>query len=164
MGFPCNQFARQEPAANATELYLGMAWVRPGLQRGYNFKPDFPMTKKISVNGVDSHPIFNYLKGACPPPWEQFWPSDKCLWEPKHSSDVRWNFEKWLIAKNGRPFRRYHSYTEPYHLEQDIQFLLGEINQPSMSGNAIDYHKERSGSRNTHVVPPWTLGRKKKEA
>ena len=61
-GFPCNQFARQEPAANATELYLGMAWVRPGLQRGYNFKPDFPLTQKISVNGEDSHPIFNYLK------------------------------------------------------------------------------------------------------
>ena len=61
-GFPCNQFARQEPAANATELYFGMAWVRPGLQRGYNFYPFFPLTKKIEVNGKKSHPIFNYLK------------------------------------------------------------------------------------------------------
>merc|ERR1712079_781724 len=68
LGFPCNQFARQEPAANATELYFGMAWVRPGMQRGYNFYPFFPLTKKIEVNGKKSHPIFNYLKNVCPAP------------------------------------------------------------------------------------------------
>ena len=61
-GFPCNQFARQEPAANYTELYNGMAWVRPGMQRGYNFYPFFPLTKKLEVNGKDAHPIFNHLK------------------------------------------------------------------------------------------------------
>jgi len=143
LGFPCNQFARQEPAANATELYFGMAWVRPGMQRGYNFYPFFPLTKKIEVNGKKSHPIFNYLKNVCPAPWEEFWPSKSCLWEPKHGSDVRWNFEKWLIAKDGTPFRRYHSYTEPYNLEQDIKYLLDEADEPSKEGSAIDYHENR---------------------
>ena len=52
----------QEPAANYTELYMGMAWVRPGMQRGYNFYPFFPLTKKLDVNGEKSHPIFNHLK------------------------------------------------------------------------------------------------------
>lgn len=144
MGFPCNQFARQEPAANYTELYMGMAWVRPGMQRGYNFYPFFPLTKKLDVNGEKAHPIFNHLKRACPPPWEKFWPSASCLWEPKHGSDVRWNFEKWLISSDGQPFRRYHSYTEPYNLEQDINYLLGEAEQPSLNGNAIDYHEKRN--------------------
>jgi len=143
LGFPCNQFAHQEPAANATELYAGMAWVRPGLQRGYNFVPFFPLTKKIEVNGKTSHPIFNFLKNVCPAPWEEFWPSENCLWEPKHSTDVRWNFEKWLIDKNGQPFRRYSSYTEPHNMEQDIKFLLGEVDEPSLDGNAVDYHKTR---------------------
>jgi len=143
LGFPCNQFARQEPAANYTELYNGMAWVRPGMQRGYNFYPFFPLTKKLEVNGKDSHPIFNHLKRACPAPWEEFWPSEKILYEPKHGSDIRWNFEKWLISKDGQPFRRYHSYTEPYNLEEDIKFLLGQSGEPSFDGNAIEYHEER---------------------
>jgi len=143
LGFPCNQFARQEPAANATELYMGMAWVRPGMQRGYNFVPFFPLTKKIEVNGENAHHIFNYLKRSCPPPWEEFYASKSNLWEPKHSTDIRWNFEKWLISRNGQPFRRYHSYTEPQNLEQDIRYLLGEVAEPSPEGNAVDYHATR---------------------
>ena len=39
-----------------------MAWVRPGLQRGYNFVPYFPLTKKLDVNGENQHPIFTHLK------------------------------------------------------------------------------------------------------
>jgi len=143
LGFPCNQFARQEPAANATELYNGMAWVRPGLQRGYNFVPFFPLTKKIEVNGENENPIFTHLKHVCPPPWEKFWPSEKNLWEPKQMNDIRWNFEKWLIDINGKPFRRYSSFTEPQNMEQDIKFLLGEEPSPSNDGSAIEYYKSR---------------------
>ena len=104
------------------------------------------------------------MQNICPAPWEEFWPSKSCLWEPKHGSDVRWNFEKWLIAKDGKvaiffnwllnsynstflslgtPFRRYHSYTEPYNLEQDIKYLLDEADEPSKEGSAIDYHENR---------------------
>merc|ERR1711879_438572 len=84
----------------------------------------------------------NYIL-VWPAPWEEFWPSKSCLWEPKHGSDVRWNFEKWLIAKDGTPFRRYHSYTEPYNLEQDIKYLLDQADEPSKEGSAIDYHENR---------------------
>ena len=41
------------------------------------------------------------MQNVCPAPWEEFWPSQSNLWEPKQGSDVRWNFEKWLIAKDG---------------------------------------------------------------
>lgn len=143
LGFPCNQFARQEPAANATELYNGMAWVRPGQQRGYNFVPKFPLTKKLDVNGKDAHPIMRHLKNVCTPPWREFWPSSKCLWEPKHGNDIRWNFEKFLIDKQGAPFRRYSVYTEPQNLEQDIKYLLGEAEAPTMTGESTEYYSRR---------------------
>jgi hypothetical protein len=51
---------------------------------------------------------------------------------------------KYMFFQIGQPFRRYHSYTEPYNLEQDIKFLLGEAKQPSLNGNAIDYHEKRN--------------------
>lgn len=126
LGFPCNQFGLQEPAANATELYNGLAWVRPGQQRGYNFVPSFPLTQKLDVNGKDAHPIFNTLKNFCQPPWLEFASSKNCFWEPKHGNDIRWNFEKWLITKVGTPFRRYSSPTRPENLVEDIEYLLGD--------------------------------------
>ena len=58
----------------------------------------------------------------------------------------------WLVKKKninstflslGTPFRRYHSYTEPYNLEQDIKYLLDEADEPSKEGSAIDYHENR---------------------
>ena len=49
-----------------------------------------------------------------------------------------------MFCQIGQPFRRYHSYTEPYNLEQDIKFLLGEAKQPSLNGNAIDYQEKRN--------------------
>lgn len=135
-----------------------MAWVRPGMQRGYNFYPFFPLTKKLEVNGKDAHPIFKHLKRACPAPWEEFWPSEKLLYEPKHGSDIRWNFEKWLIAKDGQPFRRYHSYTEPYNLEQDINFLLGISEEPNLKSNAKEYHEEERipKEQNLDLTPDFT--------
>ena len=51
---------------------------------------------------------------------------------------------KYMFCQIGQPFRRYHSYTEPYNLEQDIKYLLGEAEQPSLNGNAIDYHEKRN--------------------
>ena len=59
---PCNQFAYQEPAANATELYNSMAYVRPGFQKGYKFVPKFPLTKKFHVNGKKAHPVMVHLR------------------------------------------------------------------------------------------------------
>ena len=43
----------------------------------------------------------------------------------------------------GTPFRRYSSYTEPQDMEQDIKYLLGEEEMPSMEGNAREYYEKR---------------------
>ena len=58
IGFPCNQFAHQEPAKNTTELKNGLKYVRPG--DGY--KPLFEIMNKTDVNGVKQNDVYKYLK------------------------------------------------------------------------------------------------------
>jgi len=124
LAFPCNQFLLQEPGANATEILMGMKYVRPGTQRGEPYEPDFPMTRKIDVNGENAHPIFRHLKRACPPPCHTFKPSHKLYYSPMHNDDVRWNFEKYLMDHTGRPVRRYISNTEPMDMVEHIEELV----------------------------------------
>jgi len=127
VAIPCNQFGYQEPAANWTELYASLKYVRPGTQRDYHFVPKFPLTEKIDVNGDNAHPMMVHLREACPPPMQIFFePSHKWLmgYETKNANDVRWNFEKWLIKKDGMPFRRYAHWTSPEEIQADIEHLL----------------------------------------
>lgn len=58
VGFPCNQFAHQEPADNKTELYNGLKFVRPG--DGY--VPKFTLMQKTDVNGENETSLYTYLK------------------------------------------------------------------------------------------------------
>lgn len=58
LAFPCNQFAHQEPGANATEIYNGLKYVRPG--KGY--VPKFEMLKKRDVNGKDEDEVYSFFK------------------------------------------------------------------------------------------------------
>ncbi|RXG69174.1 Glutathione peroxidase 6 [Armadillidium vulgare] len=58
IGFPCNQFWKQEPGANGTEILNGIKHVRPG----GGFLPNFLLLKKIEVNGDNEHPLYTYLK------------------------------------------------------------------------------------------------------
>ncbi|TRY63791.1 hypothetical protein TCAL_04934 [Tigriopus californicus] len=126
LAFPCNQFGKQEPGANATEILNGMKYVRPGLQQGYPYEAKFPLTWKVDVNGDDNHPLFDHLTNVCPPPWKQFWPKESLWWSPLNAKDIKWNFEKFLIRKNGLPYKRYHSNTDPLQLIPDIDELLEE--------------------------------------
>ena len=58
LGFPCNQFGYQEPAANETELMNGLKYVRPGS----GFIPSFDIFAKGDVNGKHEFPLYTYLK------------------------------------------------------------------------------------------------------
>lgn len=122
LGFPCNQFGKQEPGANGDEIYNGIKHVRPG----NNFEPNFPIFKKIDINGENEHPIFAYLKSACPSTRNFFSDSGKLFYKPLKVNDVRWNFEKFLVSKSGKPYMRYDAATKPSEIESDIQFLLME--------------------------------------
>jgi len=120
LAFPCNQFGKQEPSANATELYNGIKYVRPGL----GFEPNFTMFKKIEVNGENEHPLYTYLKAYCPPTRMTYSDPDRLYYRPVHVQDIRWNWEKFLITRSGKPFMRYDPSTKPEDIRNDVAFLL----------------------------------------
>lgn len=88
VGFPANNFANQEPAAN-TE-------IKTFCQK--NFGVTFPLSSKISVKGTDIDPLFAYLTSAP---------------NPDFTGEIKWNFEKFLIDENGKLIHRYRSKVTP---------------------------------------------------
>lgn len=120
LAFPCNQFGLQEPGSNASEILNGVEYVRPG----NGFKPNFQMFKKIDVNGDKEHPLFTYLKLHCPATRDGFSGKHLLFYEPFKNWDVRWNWEKFLIDRSGRPVMRYDASTEPSAISNDIENLI----------------------------------------
>jgi len=120
LGFPCNQFGGQEPGSNA-EIKNCLRHVRPG----NNFNVSFPLFSKIEVNGDNTHPIFEFLRSNCPSPTGLIMSNkDDITWQPVTCVDIHWNFEKFLLDKNGKPYKRYTPDVYPNKLEGDIQALL----------------------------------------
>ncbi|GAB6090614.1 glutathione peroxidase [Spirochaeta dissipatitropha] len=105
LGFPCNQFLNQEPEGNDTMAAACKL----------NFGVTFPLTQKIHVNGPDVHPVFENLKKSLPAGRLSFLFGDK----------IKWNFTKFLVDREGHPFRRYEPNVSPLSMEADIVQLLG---------------------------------------
>ncbi len=99
LGFPCNQFGRQEPgdARQIEKFCTG------------NYDVTFPMFEKIDVNGAHAHPLYHYLKREKP---------------GLLGSSIKWNFTKFLVDRAGRPVARYAPTARPETLRQDIEALL----------------------------------------
>lgn len=100
LGFPCNQFGGQDPASNA-EI---------GEFCQINYGVSFPMFAKIEVNGQNAHPLFQYLKEN----------ATGIL----GSEAIKWNFTKFLVAKDGKVLKRYAPTTKPTDIQQDITQAL----------------------------------------
>jgi glutathione peroxidase len=99
IGFPCDQFANQEPGDDAAiEEFCRI-----------NFGVTFPVTTKVDVNGKDTHPVFAFLKER----------TGGLL-----GSSVKWNFTKFLVAEDGTTVKRYSPKTEPAAMVKDIEALL----------------------------------------
>ena len=100
LGFPCNQFANQDPSSNEE--------IGSFCQRNYGVS--FPMFAKVDVKGPEAHVIFRYLtreaKGIL------------------GSSSIKWNFTKFLVGKDGAVLNRYAPTTKPEALEADIEKAL----------------------------------------
>lgn len=100
LGFPCNQFGNQEPLTD--EEISDFTTEKFGVT--------FPILKKIDVNGPDEHPVYHFLK------------------EKKRGvlgfKGIKWNFEKFLIDRNGEVTNRYFSATSPIKLEPKLIELL----------------------------------------
>ena len=99
LGFPCNQFLNQEPG-NSKEVKNFCE---------INYGVTFNMFEKIDVNGRNTHPIYKYLK-------EQ----EKGL----VTKDIKWNFTKFLIDKEGNVVKRYSPITSPLRIKDDIEKIL----------------------------------------
>jgi len=99
LGFPCNQFGNQEPG---TEKEISEGCL-------INYGVTFPMFSKVDVNGENSHPIFKYLKNEL---------------KGFPGKNIKWNFTKFLIDKEGKPFKRFSPFTKPEKLRRDIESLL----------------------------------------
>jgi glutathione peroxidase len=93
LGVPCNQFAGQEPGS-AEEI---------GEFCSATYGVTFPMTEKVEVNGDNRHPLYARLTDV--PDAEGY------------TGDVRWNFEKFLIARDGRVAARFSPRDEPESAE-----------------------------------------------
>ncbi|GAA1128802.1 glutathione peroxidase [Citricoccus alkalitolerans] len=101
LGFPCNQFAHQEPGTDAEASEFCQL----------NYGVDFPMFAKVEVNGSGAHPLFAWLR--------------------KETSGllggaVKWNFTKFLIGRDGTVLERFAPTTAPATMRGPIEAALTE--------------------------------------
>jgi len=101
LGFPCNQFGRQEPGdADEIRDFCSL-----------NYDVGFPLFAKIDVNGPAAHPLYQFL-------------TDRCR-GLLGSRRIKWNFTKFLIGRDGVPIARYAPTVKPEALAADIEKQLG---------------------------------------
>jgi glutathione peroxidase len=100
LGFPCNQFGKQEPGSSAEIAEFCSV----------NYGVTFPMFEKIDVNGKDTHPLYRYLKREAR--------------GVLGSEPIKWNFTKFLVNREGEVVERYGSTTKPEQIEADIEAAL----------------------------------------
>eukprot|EP01098_Paradermamoeba_levis_P003831 TRINITY_DN168_c0_g1_i3.p1 TRINITY_DN168_c0_g1~~TRINITY_DN168_c0_g1_i3.p1 ORF type:complete len:163 (-),score=51.71 TRINITY_DN168_c0_g1_i3:28-516(-) len=100
LGFPCNQFGSQEPGSNDEILEFCSR----------NYSVSFPVLDKVEVNGDNVSPVYEYLKTAVP--------------GVLGLTRIKWNFEKFLVDKQGKVVQRYSSLTTPEGISADVEQLL----------------------------------------
>uniref|UniRef100_A0A8C5RGJ3 Glutathione peroxidase n=1 Tax=Laticauda laticaudata TaxID=8630 RepID=A0A8C5RGJ3_LATLA len=120
LGFPCNQFGKQEPGQNS-EILQGIKHVRPG--GGY--VPNFQLFQKGDVNGENEHQIYTFLKvynisDDVTLFVETFGDTTKLFWSPLKIHDIKWNFEKFLVNPQGKPVMRWFHRTNVSTVKNDI--------------------------------------------
>ena len=100
LGFPCNQFGAQEPGeADDIAKFCDMT-----------YGVTFPMFGKVDVNGAQAHPLFTYLKNKAP--------------GILGTKDIKWNFTKFLVGRDGTVIDRYAPTTRPDAISGDIEKAL----------------------------------------
>ncbi len=100
LGFPCNQFANQEPGDEKS--------ISEGCL--INYGVSFPMFSKVDVNGEQAHPLYKYLKSEL---------------KGTLNSNIKWNFTKFLIGPDGKPLKRFAPYVKPEKIDKYLEKSLG---------------------------------------
>lgn len=101
LAFPCDQFGHQEPGNDAEiQEFCSL-----------NFNVNFPLFKKVEVNGPNTAPLYDFLKQTAP--------------GLLGSKSIKWNFTKFLVDSQGNVVKRYGPQTKPEAIDADIEALLG---------------------------------------
>lgn len=100
LGFPCNQFGKQEPGTNAE--ILAFATSKYGVT--------FPMFAKLEVNGENAAPLYRFLRDAQP--------------NPDGTTPIPWNFTKFLVDRDGNVVKRFQPEVTPAQIEAALGSLL----------------------------------------
>jgi glutathione peroxidase len=100
LGFPCNQFASQDPGDDAQ--------IANFCQKNYGVS--FQMMSKVKVNGADAHPLYQWLTAEAP--------------GILGSKGIKWNFTKFLVGRDGRVIKRYAPQDSPEKITKDIEAAL----------------------------------------
>ncbi|WP_163881646.1 glutathione peroxidase [Paenibacillus favisporus] len=123
LGFPSNQFAEQEPGSNEeVDTFCQI-----------NYGVSFPMFEKVDVRGEDKHPLFAYLTEQAPfkgigtdnsegKMLQSFLEKEQP--ELLEGDDIKWNFTKFLIDREGRVVERFETPVGPLELESAIDALI----------------------------------------
>ncbi len=101
LAFPCNQFGKQEPGTNA-EIH---AFAKS------KYDVNFPMFAKIEVNGDGAAPLYAFLREQAP--------------GEDGTSEISWNFAKFLVDAKGNVVKRYGPKTTPEEIAADLDAALG---------------------------------------
>ena len=111
LGFPCNQFLFQEPGGADAITACGVT-----------YGVTFPVFEKVKVRGRSQHPLYALLTEA----------QD----ENGKAGAVRWNFEKFLVGRDGRVLRRYRTRTTPEQIAADVAAALADgAGEPTVSAS-----------------------------
>jgi len=100
LGFPCNQFAGQDPGSNDEIASFCQL----------NYGVSFPMMAKVDVNGAQASPLYRWLCAEAP--------------GLLGSKAIKWNFTKFLVGKDGQVIRRYAPQDTPAKLADDVEAAL----------------------------------------
>ena len=100
LAFPCNQFGAQEPGTNAEVLEFARS----------KYGVEFPMFEKIDVNGDGACELYRFLKTGNP--------------DEEGDEDIKWNFTKFLVGKDGQVIQRFGPKTTPEEIGEALQSHL----------------------------------------
>lgn len=122
LDFPCNQFMEQ--AKGDDEQINQFCSMK--------YDTTFPRFKKIEVNGANEHPLYTYLKASITRGEGKgnglmalmLRLSSRLNGKSKQQSDIKWNFEKFLVDRSGRPVKRFAPVVKPEQIAAEIESLL----------------------------------------
>ncbi len=116
LDFPCNQFGQQAPGTIQEIHQFCTA----------NFDIHFPQFDKIDVNGENAHPLYTYLKAQA------------------GGGDIKWNFTKFLVGRDGKVIKRYESRDQVATIEADMQMEVNAVLSNIMSRRSIRKYLDKT--------------------